>query len=319
MRTIRTDLAVEAHEYYTGSGQRAIAGVETEQSRTDGCEITRVKIVSKEGEDALHKPQGEYITVEIRDMMRLSAAGKEAVGAVVGRQIRELLNRCGIAEEDEILVVGLGNWDITPDALGPKTVSKLIVTRHLLEYIPEMPKGGTRSVCAVSPGVLGITGMETGEMVSGLTQRVKPKAVIAVDALASRSTKRIGVTIQMSDTGISPGSGIGNRRKELTRHTLGIPVIAVGVPMVVDAATVAEDALESVLEQEGGAEMLSEQFRREPSEKRYEQIRQSLGEDLREMMVTPKEVDAMVEEISDVLREGIHQGIYSAEFLSRIS
>lgn len=319
MRTIRTDLAVEAHEYYTGNGQRAIAGVETAQSQADGCEITRVKIVSKEGEKALHKPQGEYITVEIRDMLRLSTAGKEAVGAVLGRQIGELLNRCGIDKEDEILVVGLGNWDITPDALGPKTVSKLIVTRHLLEYMPEAVGVGTRSVCAVSPGVLGITGMETGEMVSGLIQRVKPKAVIAIDALASRSTKRIGVTVQMSDTGISPGSGIGNRRKELTRHTLGIPVIAVGVPMVVDAATVAEDALESVLEQAGGEAVLSEQLRRESAERRYEQIRQFMGKELREMMVTPKEVDAMVEEISDVLREGIHRGVYSAEFLRHIS
>lgn len=319
MRTIRTDLAVEAHEYYTGSGQRAIVGVEMAQSQTDGCEITRVKIVSKEGEKALHKPQGEYITVEIRDMMRLSATGKETVGAVVGRQIGELLNRCGIDKEDEILVVGLGNWDITPDALGPKTVSKLIVTRHLLEYMPEVVGSGTRSVCAVSPGVLGITGMETGEMVSGLIQRVKPKAVIAIDALASRSTKRIGVTVQLSDTGISPGSGIGNRRKELTRHTLGVPVIAVGVPMVVDAATVAEDALESVLEQEDGDAVLSERLRQESAERRYEQIRQLMGKELREMMVTPKEVDAMVEEISDVLREGIHRGIYSAEFLCHIS
>ena len=323
MRTIRTDLAVEAHEYYTEGGKHVPQGVEMKKTEMDGCSITRVRILSEQGETALHKPQGEYITIEIRDIMRLSAQGQEAAGGVLGRQIRQLLEGCGISGEDEILVIGLGNWDITPDALGPKTISKLVVTRHLLEYMPEVVEQGTRSVCAMSPGVLGITGIETGEIVKGLVERVKPKAVIAIDALASRSTERVGVTVQLSDTGISPGSGIGNRRKELTRRTLGIPVIAIGVPMVVDAATIADDALDAVIEKLGESadkqKPFYEMLKSLEGEERYELIRQSLGKGLAEMIVTPKEVDAMIEESSSVLSDGINKGIYSSEFLRQVS
>ncbi len=323
MRTIRTDLAIEAHEYYTEGGKNVPEGVELQETEIEGCNITQVRILSEQGEQALHKPQGEYITVEIRDIMRLSAQGQEAIAGVLGRQVKQLLEGRGIREEDEILVIGLGNWDITPDALGPKTISKLFVTRHLVEYMPEVVEQGTRSVCAMSPGVLGITGIETGEIVKGLVERVKPKAVIAIDALASRSTERVGVTVQLSDTGISPGSGIGNRRKELSQRTLGVPVIAIGVPMVVDAATIADDALDAVIGKLGeSADKQSpfyEMLKRLEEEERYDLIRQSLGSGLADMIVTPKEIDAMIEEISDVLSDGINKGIYSPEFLQQVS
>jgi len=134
-----------------------------------------------------------------------------------------------LKDDSTILVIGLGNWNVTPDALGPKVVSRLMVTRHLLEYVPDQVDEGVRPVCAVSPGVLGITGIETGEIVRGIVDRVKPDVVIAIDALASRKMERVNTTIQIADTGISPGSGVGNKRMELSRETLGVPVIAIGV------------------------------------------------------------------------------------------
>lgn len=323
MRAIRTDLAVEAHEYYTQGGSKIPHGVKMEEQEIDGCKVTRVCIESEEGEQVLHKPKGEYITVEMQDIMRLSAQGQQAAAGIVARQIKQLLEQNKIGREEEILVIGLGNWDITPDALGPKTVSKLCVTRHLLEYMPEVVEKGTRSVCAISPGVLGITGIETGEIVRGVVERVQPKAVIAIDALASRSTERVGVTIQLSDTGISPGSGIGNRRKELTKRTLGIPVIALGVPMVVDAATIADDALDAVIQKLQASADKQQPFYRMllelEEQERYHLIRASLGSGLAEMIVTPKEVDAMIEEISSILSDAIQRGIYSKEFLQQVS
>jgi len=218
---------------------------------------------------------------------------------------------------DNLLVIGLGNWNVTPDALGPKVVSRLMVTRHLLEYVPDQVDEGVRPVCAVSPGVLGITGIETGEIVRGIVDRVKPDVVIAIDALASRKMERVNTTIQIADTGISPGSGVGNKRMELSRETLGVPVIAIGVPTVVDAATMANDTIDLVIdnlireakEDSHFYNMLKNIDRNE----KYQLIQEVLQPYVGNLVVTPKEIDDVVDRIAKVIANGLnialHQGI----------
>ncbi|MBR2471675.1 MAG: GPR endopeptidase, partial [Clostridia bacterium] len=213
----------------------------------------------------------------------------------------------GIGNNDTVLIAGLGNDSITPDALGPQTVEKLDVTRHIMEYMPDAVIDGIRPVCAIAPGVLGNTGIETIEIIKGVVDKIKPGAVIAIDALASRSAARVGTTLQISDTGIQPGAGVGNRRKGITEKTLDIPVIAVGVPTVIDAATIADYAVERVISEMKNTPF-SEYFSQNDDE-RYKMIRSAMDETAN-MMVTPKEVDTIIQDVSAVLAEGINKGLH---------
>ena len=219
----RTDLAIESREMYLEAGaiDTEIKGVEAEEEEFDnGIHVTRVKIVDESGVKALGKAVGRYITVELPDNGQVEQATYEEACRVCGKELRPLM---GKNTEGTVLVVGLGNWNITADAVGPKTVKSVLVTRHLIEYMPEEIDERLRAVCAVSPGVLGITGGETGEIVKGLVDRVKPSLVIAIDGLCSRRMERVNNTIQMTDTGITPGAGIGNRRMAVDEETLGVP------------------------------------------------------------------------------------------------
>ena len=211
------------------------------------------------------------------------------------------------------MVVGLGNRFITPDALGPNTVDSVEVTRHLFEQMPERVNPTSRSVCALAPGVLGITGIETLEIIRGVVDRVQPGLIIAIDALASRSIRRISTTIQLADTGITPGSGIGNRRMGINEQSLGVPVIAVGVPTVVDAATIANDAIELIMQAvndavgEDSDTMRSLGFLNDDN--RYEMIRTVLYPSVGDLIVTPKEVDTIIQDISGVVARGINRAV----------
>ncbi len=315
MRSMRTDLAVEAHEYYVGDGKNVPSGIEVRIEDKGGVKITRVEVTSQSGAETINKPIGNYITIEAEGLSEDDEEAQHQASQMLAEEISRLLIENGVGADEEVLVVGLGNWDITPDALGPKTISKLNVTRHLFEYMPGALEKGVRPVCAMSPGVLGTTGIETGEMVKGISDKTTPRAVIAIDALASRSLGRLGTTIQIADTGICPGSGVGNSRKELSRESLGIPVIAIGVPTVVDAATVADDALEATLEalksSSTAARPFYEMLMRIGEDNRYNLIRETLGNRISSMIVTPKEVDGMIENISDVIAEGINIGLHS--------
>ncbi len=249
---IRTDLALEAHEFVTQRDkQEAVkskpedTGVKIENAGDDNVKITRVRITSKQGENSIGKPIGNYITLEIP---RFKENDDNLFDDACNNLAKELINIIKLQDKSTVLVVGLGNWNVTPDALGPRTISKLMVTRHLIENEPRFIDEGVRPVCTFEPGVLGITGIETLEIVKGVVERVKPDAVICIDALASRKLERISTTIQIADTGISPGSGVGNKRLELSESTLGIPVIAIGVPTVVDAATMASDTIDLVID-----------------------------------------------------------------------
>ena len=234
----RTDLALEARELWQESTEKTtrLPGVKATKSREEGYPVTRVDILDRRGEEALGKPQGSYLTIDLTSFWQRKSDFFERAVRAVGAQLKAMLPAEGPA-----LVVGLGNAAMTPDAVGPLAADSVLVTRHL---IAAMPKhfAGFRPVAVFRAGVLGTTGVESAEAVRGLVEQVKPSLVIAIDALASRRVSRMCTTVQLSDTGIVPGSGVGNHRSALNRETLGIPVFAIGVPTVVDAATLLEEA-----------------------------------------------------------------------------
>ncbi len=301
---IRTDLAIESREMFA----EEITGVETAARDSDGITITHVNIKTKEGAERIGKPIGSYVTIEIDDMTAgLGIEGRSA--DAVSDELKKLLSD---KDTSSVLVVGLGNQYITPDAIGPKTVSKIEVTRHITREAQLGFDFEIKPVSAVAPGVLGITGIETGEIVKGVVEHVKPSLVIAIDALAARKIKRLGTTVQLSDTGISPGSGVGNNRKEISEKTLGVPVIAIGVPMVVDAATLTIDIMESVSnfvkEKTGNA---VGKFGSSLSPSEYALISEALSGSGDNMIVTPNDVDAICEQATDIIADGINMALHS--------
>ena len=233
MLTIRTDLALEAHALWKESTQKTteLSGVRAREESVHGYHVHRVEILDREGERALGKPTGTYLTLDTASLRR---GDREAFARAVNA-VAELLDPL-LPPEGSVLVCGIGNRQMTPDALGPLTLEHLLITRHLGKILPDF-----RSVAAIGAGVLGTTGIEVAEWVRGAAQRVKPSIVILVDALAARSPTRLCTTIQIADSGLIPGSGVGNHRCALNRETLGVPVLSVGVPTVVDAATLAMD------------------------------------------------------------------------------
>jgi len=320
-RSVRTDLTLEARElfreqYVNNMRQenREPPGVDIENDGDENIKITRVRITSPTGEASLGKPMGNYITLEVPGLRDNDQEIYENTCKALAKELTRIIN---LDKQATVLVVGLGNWNVTPDALGPKVVSSLMVTRHLLEYVPEQVDEGVRPVCAVAPGVLGITGIETGEIIKGIVDRVKPSAIIAIDSLASRKMERVNTTIQLADTGISPGSGVGNKRMELSKKTLGIPVIAIGVPTVVDAATMANDTIDLVLdsmikEAPQGTEFYKMLKSIDRNEK-YMMIQEVLKPYVGNLIVTPKEIDEVIQRVSKVIANGInialHEGI----------
>lgn len=311
MRNIRTDLAIEARELYGKGSNSDIPGVTVDVQKDEDITITRVKIEEDVGARIMGKAKGNYITLEVPRLKENDKDLQEDVTRSLAKEIEKMIQ---INDRSVILVVGLGNWNITPDALGPKVVDHLLVTRHVKEYLPDQIDESVRSVCAVAPGVLGITGIETGEIIRGIVDRVRPDLVIAIDALASRKLERVSTTIQIADTGINPGSGVGNNRKQLSRETLGIPVLAIGVPTVVDAATMANDTIDMVLDSmiEGANQgsdfykMLKDMNR----DDKYKLIQEVLYPFYGHLMVTPKEVDRLVEDISVIIADGLNVAIH---------
>lgn len=274
---VRTDLALEERESFDGSGVE-IHGVEVEESCDEERDVrlTRVKIVSERGAREMGKSRGTYLTLEAPGLASPDEDYHREVSEVIADLLRELT---GTAES--VLVAGVGNRDVTPDALGPQAVSNLMITRHLIrEYGREMM--GMDGCCVVSgivPGVMAQTGMETSEILQGIIEETRPDLLIVIDALAARSTRRLGRTVQITDTGIQPGSGVGNHRGSLTKESLGIPVIAIGVPTVVEAAAIVYDA-------QGNCEKMPPH--------------------LNGMFVTPKNIDEMIKQLSFTLSEALN-------------
>ena len=285
----RTDLALEARELWQESAERTtrLSGVKATKTKREGYPVTRVDILDQRGEKALGKPQGSYLTIDLTTFWQRKSDFFERAVRAVGSQLRELL-----PEEGPVLVIGLGNEAMTPDAVGPLAADNVLITRHL---IAAMPKhfAGFRPVAVFRTGVLGTTGVESAEAVRGLVEQVKPSLVIAIDALAARRVGRMCTTVQLSDTGIVPGSGVGNHRAALNRETLGVPVFAIGVPTVVEAATLAADLLE-----EAGIPELDET---------------RLRHGMAPLTVTTRDVDQQVRELSKVVGYGVNWALQDLE------
>lgn len=226
----------------------------------------------------------------------------------VTRELKNLIDK-HIQKEDGILIVGLGNAEVTPDALGPKVVSEVDITRHLLTYAPQYLKEGTRAVSAVSPGVLGTTGIETLEIIKGIVDNVKPKLLIVIDSLASKSIERISSSVQLSDTGIVPGAGVGNKRRELSQATLGVPVIAIGIPTVVDVATITNDCLELFIEKLQDEAKSNDYLNQLKQEDNYQEIKDALVPKDFNLIVTPKEIDELILNMTEIVACGINKSL----------
>ena len=236
MYNFRTDLASERRDIYQKANQvkGELDGIESEKEEIDeNIKVERVKITNENGQNAIGKPIGNYITIDVKSLKIAQEEEIQKAAETLSKELKKIIDT-HIDNQGEVLVVGLGNIYVTPDSLGPKVINEIEVTRHIINYLPQYVKEGTRMVSAISPGVLGTTGIETMEILKGIVDNIKPKLVIVIDALASRSIERISSTVQLSDTGIVPGAGVGNTRSEISKETLGIPVVAIGIPTVVD-------------------------------------------------------------------------------------
>ncbi len=308
MINFRTDLALERRDLYKKANnlQNEIDGIETNEEQIgENIKITKVKILNEKGEKAIGKKAGNYITIDIKNMKIAGEEDIQKASEAVTKELKVLLSNL-VGEQDDILVVGLGNLYVTPDALGPKVIQDIDITRHLLTYMPNLLDKDTRPVSAISPGVLGTTGIETLEILKGIVDNIHPKLVIVIDALASRSIERISSTVQIADTGIVPGAGVGNQRKELTKDTLGIPVIAIGIPTVVEAATIAADCLDLFIQKVQEEAKSNDFLNKLQEENKYEMIKEVLAPEEYNFIVTPKEIDELIENMSSVVARGIN-------------
>ena len=293
MFEIRTDLAVETSEKRPDGKEISGLFVEKEK-RGEDITITKVRIETQKAAKTMGKPRGTYISIEADQMMEEDNDYHREISEIFSEQLKNFLPKQ--YQKKKILVIGLGNREVTPDALGPKVIDQLFITRHLLEefgkYMVELEE--CCSISGIVPGVMAQTGMETVEILQGVVAQTKPDIVIAVDALAARSIKRLNRTIQITDTGIIPGSGVGNYRNAITREHLGIPVIAVGIPTVVDAATIVADFCTGLMEN------------KQELEEMEETIRGMIPPKLNAMYVTSKDIDEAVNRLSYTISEGLN-------------
>lgn len=355
MYSIRTDLAVEAREMvladqdttvHAGENLSQIEGVIIKEKEENEIKISLVEVTA-EGEKNLGKKQGKYLTIEVVGIREQDSELQGKVEKVFAAEFARFIKEAGIKKDASCLVVGLGNWNVTPDALGPLVCENLLVTRHLFELQPEHVEEGFRPVSALSPGVMGLTGIETSDIIFGVVEKTKPDFVIAIDALASRSIERVNATIQISDTGIHPGSGVGNKRKELSKETLGIPVMAIGVPTVVDAVSITSDTIDFILKhfgkelKEGNKpsrslvpagmsfgkrkkltddDMPETEHRQTflgmigtlPEEEKRKLIYEVLSPLGHNLMVTPKEVDVFIDDMANLIAGGLNSALHSS-------
>lgn len=307
MVNFRTDMAIERNDMYKKQNGQ-IDGVEVQNEEKENIKITRVKITNEEGEKALNKPKGNYITLDIKNIKTIDNEQIEKISDNLAEELRNIIKE-HISDTEDILIVGLGNLYVTPDALGPKVVPEIEITRHILEYMPKAMPEDTRPVSAISPGVLGTTGIETMEILKGIVENVKPKMLIVIDALATRSIERISSSIQIADTGIVPGAGVNNTRKEISQKTLGIPVIALGIPTVVDLASITNDCIDLFIENLQQKAMSNDYLNKLREQDNYEEIKEALVPKDYNMIVTPKEIDKLIENMSKIVATGINMAM----------
>ena len=294
---IYTDLAAEMRELNPD-----IEGIREEETNDGEIKIKRIEIFSDIAAHKLGKAQGKYVTLDAEALTQRPLDLFAHVSQCLQRELSELIPLPETKlKSGTVLVVGLGNRGVTPDSLGPRVAERVFVTRHIKEHMPEAFDFDIPSVCAIAPGVLGVTGVETMDIVFGVANKVKPDLIIAVDALASRRAARISTTIQLSDSGISPGSGVGNTRADLSRANLGVPVIAVGVPLVVYASTISQDTI-SLIADETGLHGDEERLR--------ELAEQVIAKHMGDFIVTPKDIDVIVEDMAGIIANAINSALF---------
>jgi spore protease len=321
---MRTDLALEARDIATaGNDGQEIPGIRSESKRDNGVRVTKIHVLNEEGSRAINKLPGRYITIEVPALRQKDTTLQDRVAKRMAQEFEQFLMEAGIPKDAKVLIIGLGNWNVTPDALGPLVVENVMVTRHYFEMMPDDVGPGYRAVSAVAPGVLGTTGIESSEIVLGIVEKSKPDFVIAIDALASRSLDRVNTTIQISDTGIHPGSGIGNKRKGLTQEILGVPVIAIGVPTVVYASTIVNNSID----------LMHKHFKQQTNhtgqilglldsmgeEERLMLVKEVLSPVGYDLLVTPKEIDEFIEDIANIIASGLNAALHEAVDLNNVS
>lgn len=311
---INLDLAVEAHDLLRGDTGREIPGVKMDEETFAQGTIKTITIMDEQGAAIMGRAPGSYLTLESTALRENNKMVHKDIGKIFAQKLKEILP---LEDNSTILIVGLGNWNATPDALGPKTVEYSMATRHLFHYAPEELRQGLRSVCVLAPGVLGITGIETAEIIKGIIERIKPDLLIAIDALAAGSVERINSTIQVATTGINPGSGIGNKRSAINQETMGIPVIAIGVPTVVHAGIIAHQAMEKLFTHLQTTPHLRAVYQGLQPIAVGEMINQVLEPFGGQLMVTPKEIDEQITNTAKImamaLALALHPGIPEEE------
>ena len=311
MYNFRTDMADERRDLYakTNNIESDINGIESEKEDiSDKIKVTRVKILNEEAEQAIGKKKGDYITIDINKINLLTDEEKQQASDTLAKELKKIIG-AKIENKEEILVVGLGNEEVTPDALGPNVVKNIEITRHIIKYLPQYIDENARPVSAIAPGVLGTTGIETVEVIQGVVEHTKPKLLIVIDALASRSIERISSSIQLSNTGIVPGAGVGNTRKELTEETLGIPVIALGIPTVVELATLVSDGIDIFIDKLQQKAESNEYLNNLKNNDKYEEVKEALNVGEYNMIVTPKEIDDLIINMSEIVANGINMSM----------
>lgn len=300
---IRTDLAVEANEEVKKSDTK-LKGiiVKEDYNKELGVLVTRLTVTNKMGEKAINKPIGNYITIESQKLACYDDDYHNQIAEIIAKNILDLMKEHLNNKNSSILVVGLGNRDITPDSLGPDVVDNIFIDRHYNEK-------GDIVLSGMVPGVMAQTGMETAEIIKGIVNETNPDVVIAIDALAARNTRRLNTTVQLSDKGIHPGSGVGNHRTGITEETIGVPVIAIGVPTVIDAPTIVNDTMENLIRALGTSDEfkgLEKTFSQFSANDKYKLIKEVINPEMADMYVTPKDVDATIKRIGYTLSDAIN-------------
>lgn len=296
---VRTDLALEARESI-GEADSELRGVRVEEyyDEEDDIRVTKVMIDTKNAAKAMGKPMGVYVTMEAPAMVEPDDGYHREISQCLADELREMIPNSD--KEQSVLVVGLGNREVTADALGPQVVDNLFITRHVVKTYGKAAynKQVMNQISSIEPGVMAKTGMETAEIIKGVVEETRPDVVVVIDALAARSTRRLNRTVQITNTGIQPGSGVGNHRNALTMESLGVPVIAIGVPTVVDAATIVGDALEKLLSGDSEFDRM-----------KYMGQHRAAFSELNNMYMTGKDIDAVVKRVSFTVSEGINMAL----------
>lgn len=306
----RTDMAVERRDLYRKANkiENEIDGVECEEEEVEDIRITRVAVTNETGEAALQKPIGNYITIDVKKIHNIETEKEDKIVEVISKELANIVDK-HIKKEEEIMIVGLGNLYSTPDSLGSRVVNEVEITRHIKLYLPQYIDENTRAISAISPGVLGTTGIESAEIIRGIVDKVKPKMIVAIDSLCSKSVSRINKSVQISDTGIVPGGGVGNARDELSEKTLGIPVVAIGVPTVVEMASITNDCLDLFIEDLQKKAESNDALNKLKDEDNYEKIKEALIPNDYNFIVTPKEIDDLIDSMKDIIARGINEAL----------